>query len=110
MTIMLETMPCPQGIHRQAHIIPLPAMCPISRNPGPGSFVMLSYEPCDLVLEVYSVHQYLRSFIGGKGKIRTMEETITRIATDIQEALQTPVSVTAVIHLTNGDQLICSST
>lgn len=88
------------------HILPLPSMCPVSGNPQPGSVLIALYQPVGCYLEVYSLHQHIHTFIGGKGAIRDMEGAIQQIAQDCAATLDTLVTVGAVIRLQRGDTML----
>jgi len=69
----------------------LPGCCPVSGNPRPGSTLTLSYRPGETVLEVFSLHAYVESFIGGRGEVRSMEAMIQTITAEAAKALGVPV-------------------
>jgi 7-cyano-7-deazaguanine reductase len=110
--MMLLTQPCTATISTfEWHILPLPSMCPVSRNPQPGSALYVLYQPKACFLEVYSLRAYVNSYIGGKGAIRDMEGTIQRIAQDCANALDVPVCIGAWIVLQRRDAmaLVCNA-
>lgn len=62
---MIDTMPNLTGIQAiQCHALELPAMCPVSGNPKPGSWIAIRYRPAGRFLEVYSLRAYIRRYIG----------------------------------------------
>lgn len=87
----------------QSHTVALPACCPVSGNPRDGSTLTLIYRPADVVLEVYSVGQLLRRFVGGWAGTerypaeRNMEGMIRLLAQMAADAVG--VRVTARAHL-----------
>lgn len=88
----------------QSHIIDLPPLCPVSRNPQKGSTLTIKYTATDKSLEVYSLTTYIQSYVGGKywrGEyfIRDMEQTIRAIKVDCEEVLDTEVEVIADLLL-----------
>lgn len=85
---------------RETHIIDLPACCPMTQNPQPGSTIEISYRPHLLILEVASLHVYIQSYVGGKGDIRSMEGMIQAITQDAANATRTTVHVVANLNLT----------
>lgn len=84
----------------EIHRIDLPQMCPISKNPQPGSHIRILYKPKDKLLEVYSLKAYIDEFIGGHPTgVRDMEQTIQKIAKDCSETIGVKVSVYANLIL-----------
>ena len=93
----------------QIHILDLPQCCPFSGNPQSGSTIEIRYTPVSKHIEVYSLRDYIASYIGGKkcpdsGKLieREMEGMIQRIAIDCATAASVPVSVVAHLVLDCG--------
>jgi hypothetical protein len=93
----------------QTHTLDLPQCCPISGNPQPGSTIEISYTPQSKHIEVYSLRDYISTYIGGKkcpysGTMieREMESMIQRIAIDCAAAASVPVSVVAHLVLDCG--------
>lgn len=104
---MIDTMPnltpeIESGV--QTHVLPLPAMCPVSGNPREGSYVAIRYTPVDRYLEVYSLEKYIQRFVGGwlSRGIRDMEQVIATIAGDCAQAVGVPVKVRARLILDAG--------
>jgi 7-cyano-7-deazaguanine reductase len=81
------------------HRIPLPRCCPVSGNPQPGSELVIRYRPGTNVLELYALDRYVRSFVGGRGEVRSMETMIQQIAQDCAGVLGVRVRVRAVLVL-----------
>lgn len=100
---MIDTMP---NLHRAAirscHRFDLPRMCPVSGNPQPGSTIDVWYTAAARFLEVQSLGAYIESYIGGRGPIRDMEQTIQQIAQDCAAAVK--VAVVVVAHLKIDDR------
>ena len=96
-----ETLPTNIDGRREVHVLELPPCCPVSKNPRPGSFIMICYRPQGIVLEVGALYAYIHQFRGGlrdeTGEIviRDMEGMIARIAQDCADAVDVPVSVCA---------------
>lgn len=93
------------------HILPLKPCCPISGNPQEGSEVEIQYRVFGLHLEVQSLREYIDSYVGGRGKIRSMEGMIQQIAEDCAVAVRTCVHVTARLNINPGQRMIleCSA-
>jgi 7-cyano-7-deazaguanine reductase len=84
---------------RENHILELPACCPISKNPQPGSTISIVYEPRDLILEVASLRKYIDAYVGGYDGIRSMEGMVQQITADVAEVLGVMVRVEADLIL-----------
>jgi NADPH-dependent 7-cyano-7-deazaguanine reductase QueF len=95
------------------HILPLPSCCPVSKNPQPGSYLMIAYQPQNSFLEVYSLHRFIQKFVGGyndgQHHIREMETMIDTIAQTCADTLETPVVIGAYIILQHNDQMVVVS-
>lgn len=93
------------GAMLEEHILDIPACCPVSRNPRPGSKLIVRYSPSGYSLEIASLIAYLHSFKGGlyddAGQlvVRDMEGMIQRIAKDCYKLLARPVTVEAHLVL-----------
>jgi NADPH-dependent 7-cyano-7-deazaguanine reductase QueF len=87
------------------HELDLPACCPVSGNPQPGSAIRISYKPDTCFLEVYALRKYIDSYRGGRGDVRDMEGMIQQIALDCAAAVGVPVTVVASIVLQRGDKM-----
>lgn len=96
----LETLPC-QSQHLEIHQLEVPSCCPVSKNPRPGSMVMICYRPAGFVVDVLTFPAYIRGFQGGlkdeQGNllIRDMEAMIARLALDCANVVGVAVSVWA---------------
>lgn len=90
----------------QYHILELPQCCPVSGNPQSGSTVTISYVTLDKALEVYSLKQYINSFVNGRDEVRGMEDMIKKIAIDCQAALNIPVVVEANLILEPSQKMV----
>lgn len=104
---MIDTMPNLSGLHApQCHVVELPAMCPVSGNPRPGSYIAVRYVDADLFLEVYSLQAYIRRYIGGWLRdgihIRDMEQVVDTVAKDCAAAVGVPVRARARLVLDAG--------
>lgn len=108
---VLRTMPneCPEVGLRERHTLALPACCPVSGNPHPGSRLTLSYRAKAAVLEVFSLRAYVDSYVGGRGEVRSMEAMIQTIAADCAAVLGVPVVAVADLMLFPSQEmrLVC---
>ncbi len=91
---------------RETHILPLAACCPMSNNPTIGSEIEIAYSPADSILEVQSLREYIDSYIGGRGAIRSMEGMIQQITQDCADALKTMVHVRANLNINPNQRMI----
>lgn len=89
----------------ETHIMPLYPACPYSGNPQKGSRLFISYMPKDLILEVIALRQYIDSYTGGKGEIRSMEGMVQAIAKDCANACNVECTVIADLII-SPDQLL----
>ena len=89
----------------ETHIIPLSPACPYSGNPQKGSRLFISYRPQNFILEVISLRQYIDSYTGGKGEIRSMEGMVQAITQDCANAVKVECTVIADLVI-NPNQLL----
>lgn len=82
----------------ETHIMPLNPACPISGNPQGGSEVRIRYRPAAKILEVAALREYIDSYTGGRGDIRSMEGMVQAITQDCATA--TGVECTVIADLT----------
>lgn len=98
---MIKTQPnekrCGETVER--HEFELPPCCPITKNPQTGSCVKIKYRPDKTILEVDSLHGYIREYIGGRLDVRSMEGMIQNIAQDCANSVGVKVKVSARIIL-----------
>lgn len=98
---MIATQPnekrCGSTVER--HELDIPTCCPISKNPLPGSILKIKYRPDKLLLEVASLSDYIREYIGGRLDVRSMEGMIQNIAQDCANAIGVKVRVRATLML-----------
>ena|SRR5688572_18255564 len=80
---------------QETHILPLSQCCPISGNPKEGSEVSIEYRANEHFLEVASLREYVDSYIGGRGDVRSMEGMIQQITQDCADAVKTSVHTQA---------------
>lgn len=88
----------------QRHVVNVPPLCPVTGNPQAGSRMTVTYVPEARLLELYSLTDYVRSFIGHK-TVRDIEHFAQTLAQDCADALGVPVSVQAHFVL-NIDQVV----
>lgn len=92
----------------QMHRLELPACCPVSANPQPGSYVEISYRSEAWCLEVYALAATIQRFVGGWPGTpsypadRNMEGMIRLLAQMSADALGVPVTVRAYLMLDAG--------
>lgn len=108
---MIKTQPNanPEMMTRITLAQDMPAMCPRSGNPQPGSVIEITYHPEAVVIEVYSLLAYLRQYVGGRQMggfvIRDMEQTVQQIACDCRAAVGVDVAVVARLILQEGQHM-----
>jgi NADPH-dependent 7-cyano-7-deazaguanine reductase QueF len=92
------------------HELQLPKCCPRSGNPFPGSFIQISYRPDKLILEVASLKEYIASYVGGRGDVRSMEGMIQNITQDCANTVRCSVEVTADLKIEPEQRLLVMCT
>lgn len=96
-----DALPTINDGRREVHILELPPCCPVSKNPRPGSTLMIVYRPQESVLEVGALYAYVHQYRGGLRDatgaliIRDMEGMVSLIAQHCADAVRVPVSVCA---------------
>jgi len=95
----------------EVHILPLSPACPYSGNPKEGSKIKIVYKPASCILEVTSLREYVDSYKGGKGDIRSMEGMIQQITQDCANAARVGIELTAelIIEPNQEMKLICTA-
>lgn len=89
----------------EQHTLDIPPCCPVSKNPRPGSKIVISYRAKEQVLEVASLMAYIYRFVGGLHSasgdlvVRDMEGMLLKIAQDCANKLGVPVRVRAELVL-----------
>ena len=71
-----------------------------------GSAITIIYTPNQKLLEIYSLNEYMASFIGSQ-EVRDLELLTQMIARDCHEALGVQVSVIGKYILNIGQMIIC---
>ena len=99
--IELKTQPnekrCGETVER--HVLDLPPCCPMTKNPQPGSKISIRYRPSKLLLEVQNLSDYIKSYIGGRLDVRSMEGMVQNIAQDAANAIGVKVTVKTKLRL-----------
>lgn len=89
----------------EEHILDIPSCCPISKNPRPGSQLIIRYRPQGCSLDIISLKGYIHCYCGGlydeQGNllVRDMEGMLTRVQSDCEAILGIPVQVEANLNL-----------
>ena len=84
----------------------VPSLCPKTGNPVAGSTLIISYIPGEKLLEVYSLNEYISSFMGSN-EIRDLELLTQVVARDCHSILDVCVSVIGRFLLNIGQTVIC---
>ncbi len=106
--MVLKTIDNPQvsKLKKQTHEIEIPPLCPKTGNPIQGSTLIITYTPNAKLLELYSLNEYVASFIGSK-EVRDLELFTQVVARDCHAVLGVEVSVIGKFVLNIGQTLIC---
>ena len=91
---------------KQIHEAEIPPLCPKTGNPITGSTLTITYAPDELLLEVYSLNEYIASFIGSN-EVRDIELLTQVVARDCHSVLGVNVSVVGKFILNIGQVVIC---
>ena len=108
--MILKTInnPTISKLTKQTHEVVVPPLCPKTANPITGSTLTITYVPEDKLLEVYSLNEYVASFIGSK-EVRDLELLTQVVARECHEVLGGKVSVTGKHIMNIGQTVICES-
>src|SRR5262245_54665563 len=106
--MILKTIDNPtiSKLTKQTHEVNIPSLCPKTGNPIAGSTFTITYIPSEKLLEVYSLNEYIASFIGSN-EVRDIELLTQVVARDCHEILGVHVSVTGKFVLNIGQTVIC---
>lgn len=106
--MILKTIDKPKiaNLIKQTHEVEVPSLCPRTENPIKGSTLTISYVPDQKLLEIYSLNDYVASFIGSQ-EVRDLELLTQVIARDCHEVLGVQVSVIGKYKLNVGQTIIC---
>jgi len=91
---------------KQIHEVEIPPLCPKTENPIKGSMLTITYAPTDSMLEVYSLNEYIATFIGSN-EVRDIEQFTQVVARDCHSILGVEVSVVGRFILNIGQTVIC---
>jgi len=106
--MILKTIKNPNiaKLTKQTHEVQVPPLCPKTSNPIAGSTLTITYIPNNELLEVYSLNEYVASFIGSN-EVRDLELLTQVIVRDCHEVLGVKVTVIGKFILNIGQTLIC---
>lgn len=106
--MILKTIDNPKisRLTKQIHEVNVPSLCPRTGNPIAGSTVTIAYRPDQKILEIYSLNEYMASFIGSQ-EVRDLELLTQVIARDCHEVLTVQVSVIGKYILNIGQTIVC---
>lgn len=106
--MILKTINNPKVFNqtKQTHEVNIPPLCPKTGNPITGSTLTITYIPGELMLEVYSLNEYIASFIGSN-EVRDIELFTQVAARDCHTVLGVKVSVIGRFILNIGQTVIC---
>ncbi len=106
--MILKTIDNPEisKLTKQIHEVEVPSLCPKTGNPITGSTLTIIYSPDKKLLEIYSLNEYIASFIGSN-EVRDLELLTQVIARDCRDALNVKVSVVGRYILNIGQPIIC---
>jgi NADPH-dependent 7-cyano-7-deazaguanine reductase QueF len=91
---------------QETHILELLPCCPVSGNPISGSTIEIRYMPQRLILEVASLRDYIDSYQGGRGEVRSMEGMIQAIAQDAANAIKVQVCINADLQINPNQRML----
>ena|ERR1043165_3073536 len=106
--MILKTIANPtiSKIRKQIHEVIVLPLCPRTENPIAGSTLTISYIPDEKLLEVYSLNEYIASFIGSR-EVRDLELLTQVVARDCHKVLGVTVGVVGKYILNIGQTVIC---
>jgi len=106
--MILKTIANPKisRLTKQTHEVDVPPLCPKTENPIKGSTLTITYIPEEQLLEVYSLNEYIASFIGSN-EVRDLELLTQVVARDCDAVLKVRVAVIGKFILNIGQTLIC---
>lgn len=79
------------------NVVHLPELCPATRNPKEGSTLCIRYTAGEQLLELFSLDEYIRAFIGDQ-QVRDMELFVQVVAEDLREVLGHALEIEAELH------------
>jgi len=106
--MILKTIKNPNiaKLTKQTHEVQIPPLCPKTQNPITGSTLTISYIPTEDLLEVYSLNEYVTSFVGSND-VRDLELFTQVVTRHCHEALNVKVNVIGKFVINIGQVLIC---
>jgi 7-cyano-7-deazaguanine reductase len=106
--MILKTIDNPtiSRLTKQTHEVNVPALCPRTANPISGSTFTIIYIPGEKLLELYSINEYITSFIGSN-EVRDLELFTQIVARDCRALLEVEVNVIGKFVLNIGQVVIC---
>jgi 7-cyano-7-deazaguanine reductase len=106
--MILKTIGNPKisRLTKQINEVQVPPLCPKTGNPISGSTLTIRYIPNKELLEVYSLNDYIASFVNSQA-VRDLELFTQVVARDCHEVLGVKVSVTGKFILNIGQTLTC---
>ena len=106
--MVLKTIDNPKisKLIKQTHEVVIPSLCPKTGNPIKGSTLAITYSPNQKLLEIYSLNEYIASFIASND-VRDLELFTQVVARDCHNVLDVPVSVIGRYILNIGQTVIC---
>jgi NADPH-dependent 7-cyano-7-deazaguanine reductase QueF len=106
--MILKTIDSPKisKLTKQTHEVEVPPLCPKTGNPIAGSTLTITYIPQEQLLEVYSLNEYMASFIGSN-EVRDIELLTQVVARDCHNVLDVNVTVIGKFVLNIGQTVIC---
>lgn len=94
------------GITKQTHIVDVPPLCPKTGNPIGGSSITITYRPAGKLIEVYSLNEYIASFVNSRD-VRDIELLTQVVGGHCADVLGVNVQVTGKFILNIGQAVIC---
>ena len=94
------------NITKMVHVVDLPMLCPHTKNPCPGSTITIEYKPEGKAIEVYSLQEYINSFIEHQ-EVRDIEVFTFEVAQHVADTLGVLVTVKSEFILNIGQTVIC---
>ncbi len=106
MTLKSIDNPKVSRLAKQIHAVDIPPLCPKTGNPIQGSTFTIAYTPAEKLLELYSINDYIASFIGSN-EVRDLELLTQVVARDCHAILGVEVNVVGKFVLNIGQVLVC---
>jgi 7-cyano-7-deazaguanine reductase len=106
LTLKVIDNPKISRLTKQIHEVNVPSLCPKTGNPIAGSTFTITYTPSEKLLELYSINEYIASFIGSN-EVRDLELFTQIVARDCHDLLAVEVNVSGRFILNIGQVLIC---